>query len=122
MSKYPTTIENIEDLHLRHNKNRQLADGEHTNNTMNRLLVEDVQYGIEMTQANEVWALVQSRPNKYPSQPVKVCIVDTGYDANHEDLPKSSMVTVTYTGFGSPLIDVSRWRLLCCYLFNLRIS
>lgn len=119
MSKYPTTIENIEDLHLRHKKKRQLADGEHTNSTMNRVLAEDQQYGVEMTQADEVWALVQSRPNKYPSEPVKVCIVDTGYDVNHEDLPKSGVVTVTDTGFGSPLIDVSRWRFLCCYLFIL---
>ena len=118
MSKYPTTIENIEDLHLRHNKNRKLADGEHTNeNTMNRVLAEDMQYGVEMTQADEVWALVKSRPNKYPSKPVKVCIIDTGYDVNHEDLPKSGVVTVTYTGLGSPLIDVSRWRFCCCYLF-----
>ena len=36
--------------------------------------------------------------------PLKVCIIDTGYDYNHEDLPKDG-VTTTETKYGTALVD-----------------
>ena len=103
-----TVIEEIissDELHSRH---RQL-----NNSTLNhtsegegfRRLQESQEYGIALTQAPSVWALTKSRPNKYPNTPVKVCIVDTGYDGGHIDLPRSSRVTGTNTGYGNALTD-----------------
>ena len=76
-------------LHLHHN---------------NRTLTESQQYGIGLTQSDLVWAITNAEPNKYPNTPVKVCIVDTGYDGNHQDLPKSG-ITTTQTGYGNALED-----------------
>ena len=62
------------------------------------------QYGLSLTQVPEVWRLTTDYPDKYPNTPVKVCIIDTGYDSLHEDLPKD-WVTGTETGYGDPMID-----------------
>ena len=107
MYKYPyNRIENSsEELHLRHNRN--LQDQPTSNTTMikdHRSLVEQQQYSIEQIQADQVWSLTNSRRNRYPNTPVGVCIVDTGYDKNHEDLPKSGL-TGTNTGYGSAFVD-----------------
>jgi len=90
MYKMPTEIEEIFDSH------RQLEEG-------NRELAENVQYWIGMTQVNKVWDRVRARPNKYRSSRVGVCIVDTGYDLNHEDLPKDAVSAGS--SFGSALSD-----------------
>ena len=57
------------------------------------------------------------RPDRYANTPVKVCVIDTGYDSLHEDLPKmidaenngggggSVAVTGTQTGYGDPMTD-----------------
>eukprot|EP00578_Thalassiosira_sp_NH16_P010537 CAMPEP_0181112464 /NCGR_PEP_ID=MMETSP1071-20121207/19828_1 /TAXON_ID=35127 /ORGANISM="Thalassiosira sp., Strain NH16" /LENGTH=808 /DNA_ID=CAMNT_0023196437 /DNA_START=68 /DNA_END=2494 /DNA_ORIENTATION=+ len=106
MYKYPyNRIEKSEELHLRHNRN--LQDQPTSNTTMikdHRSLVEQQQYSIEQIQADQVWSLTNSRRNRYPNTPVGVCIVDTGYDKNHEDLPKSGL-TGTNTGYGSAFVD-----------------
>ena len=84
--------------HLRH-KDRHL-----TQQQQNRTLMESQQYGIAQIQAPDVWALTKKYPNKYPNTPVKVCIVDTGYDSSHNDLPKVG-VTGTNCGYGNALDD-----------------
>ena len=84
----PTEIEEIFDSH------RQLEEG-------NRELAENVQYWIGMTQVNKVWERVRARPNKYRSSRVGVCIVDTGYDLNHEDLPKDAVSAGITNDMGS---------------------
>mmetsp|Transcript_38199 Transcript_38199/g.70109 ORF Transcript_38199/g.70109 Transcript_38199/m.70109 type:complete len:629 (+) Transcript_38199:208-2094(+) len=83
--------------HLRH-KDRHLKQQQ------NRTLMESQQYGIAQIQASAVWALTKKYPNKYPNTPVKVCIIDTGYDGSHEDLPTVG-VTGTNTGYGDALQD-----------------
>ena len=67
------------------------------------------QYGLYLTQITDVWDHTRADPAKYINTPVKVCIIDTGYDSHHEDLPKSSDVGVsltgTETGSGDPMTD-----------------
>jgi len=46
-----------------------------------RRLNEETPYGIPMVQADETF------PQLSPSDYIKVCVVDTGYDNTHEDLP-----------------------------------
>ena len=105
MYKYPYT--RIEELQVRHKRN--LQDHPINNATTSiihdgRSLQEQQQYGLSLTQAREVWSVTRSRPNKYPNTPVRVCIVDTGYDRTHEDLPKSD-ITSTECGYGDALTD-----------------
>ena len=70
-----------------------------------RQLAEARQYGIDLTQSSSVWShILQSNPASYPNTPVKVCIIDTGYDVNHEDLPKKN-ITGTETSYGDYLVD-----------------
>eukprot|EP00984_Skeletonema_dohrnii_P007715 scaffold2830_cov72-Skeletonema_dohrnii-CCMP3373.AAC.2 len=47
-----------------------------------RRLAEETPYGIDMVNASYVWP-------KTPvmTEPIKICVVDTGYDLGHEDLP-----------------------------------
>ena len=66
------------------------------------LLGENQQYGVDLIQAPQVWKAAENT-NRTIS-PVKVCIIDTGYDYTHEDLPKES-VTTTETRYGSALVD-----------------
>jgi len=49
-----------------------------------RRLAEETPYGIDMVNASYVWP-------KTPvmTEPIKICVVDTGYDLGHEDLPES---------------------------------
>ena len=74
-----------------------------------RSLVEEVTYGASLVGAPTVWQTVASDPDKYRSTPTKVCIVDTGYDVSHPDLPKLEHgLTFTdpeLTGYGNPLED-----------------
>jgi subtilisin family serine protease len=63
-----------------------------------RRLEDIVPYGITLVQAPELW------PSKRKPKPVKVCIVDTGYDITHDDLPKKG-VTSTATNFADAFVD-----------------
>lgn len=51
--------------------------------------VETPPYGIAMVQADQI--------AYNPAHPRKVCIVDTGYDLDHEDLPKAGVAGVDLT-------------------------
>ncbi|KAL7547163.1 hypothetical protein ACHAWF_010485 [Thalassiosira exigua] len=73
----------------------------------NRTLIERDTYGVGLIKAPEVWELTNKRANQYTNTPVKVCIVDTGYDLGHIDLPnKRDGLTSTDTGYGNPYTDV----------------
>lgn len=74
-----------------------------------RQLAEAKQYGIDLTQSSSVWAHIQQSKDEnssssYPNTPVRVCIIDTGYDVTHEDLPKKN-ITGTQTTYGDYLVD-----------------
>eukprot|EP00581_Thalassiosira_minuscula_P000986 CAMPEP_0183747642 /NCGR_PEP_ID=MMETSP0737-20130205/67368_1 /TAXON_ID=385413 /ORGANISM="Thalassiosira miniscula, Strain CCMP1093" /LENGTH=760 /DNA_ID=CAMNT_0025983357 /DNA_START=37 /DNA_END=2316 /DNA_ORIENTATION=+ len=94
---YKLPYNSIEQFPLDSDMHRQLTQ-QH-----NRTLAETQRYGVAQTQAPQVWAATKNNP-KYPNTPVKVCIVDTGYDRTHEDLPQKG-VTGTNTGYGPPLTD-----------------
>mmetsp|Transcript_17065 Transcript_17065/g.37012 ORF Transcript_17065/g.37012 Transcript_17065/m.37012 type:complete len:838 (+) Transcript_17065:119-2632(+) len=89
---------------VRH-KHRHLTQQQQSLPNNRTLVTETQEYGIDLTQSSSVWSLTKSQPNKYPNTPVKVCIVDTGYDGQHEDLPQGDMVTSTDTGYGDGLTD-----------------
>lgn len=73
-----------------------------------RQLAEAKQYGIDLTQSSSAWAHIQQQQSNdassYPNTPVRVCIIDTGYDVTHEDLPKKN-ITGTQTTYGDYLVD-----------------
>lgn len=74
-------------------------------NQQHRQLAEAKQYGIDLTQSSSVWShILQSDPSSYPNTPIRVCIIDTGYDVTHEDLPKLN-ITGTQTSYGDYLVD-----------------
>jgi len=75
-----------------------------TTGNLRRSLEEVEQYGNQLIQANDVLTAVSSQPNRYINTPVKVCIIDTGYNIDHEDLPKDG-VTQTDVGYGSAFVD-----------------
>lgn len=75
-----------------------------TGSNLRRTLEEVEQYGNRLIQADEMLTTVSSQPNRYINTPVKVCIIDTGYDIDHEDLPKDQ-VTQTDVGYGSAFFD-----------------
>lgn len=78
---------------------------QHSAGNLRRSLEEEVQqYGNRLIQADEIWSTVSSQPNRYINTPVKVCIIDTGYNIDHEDLPKTG-VTQTDVGYGSSFLD-----------------
>lgn len=54
----------------------------HDSNVINRRLDERQPYGIAMVQADQLW-------NITPAGKVDVCVVDTGIEDGHEDLPNS---------------------------------
>jgi hypothetical protein len=83
-----------------------VMDKEEEGRKKRRKLVEFQQYGIEITQVSEVWEHINTHPNKYTNTPIKICIIDTGFDSTHEDLPSSNNITTTNTGYGNPLIDM----------------
>ncbi len=87
-------IEDLEDEQQQYN----------TTGNLRRTLEEVEQYGNRLIQANELLTTVSSQPNRYINTPVKVCIVDTGYNIDHEDLPKDQ-VTQTDVGYGSAFFD-----------------
>ncbi len=65
-----TTADEIGDVSSSHHGERRLA--------------EETPYGIDMVNAEYVW-------NKgAPQSTIKICVVDTGYDLGHEDLPTAS--------------------------------
>ena len=51
-----------------------------------RRLAEESPYGIGMVRADEVWG--EDPPAG--AQPITICVVDTGYDDGHDDLPSST--------------------------------
>lgn len=57
-----------------------------------------------MIQAPKIWSATAKHPERYNHTSVKVCIIDTGYDYGHEDLPTDG-VTGTETIYGSALKD-----------------
>ena len=57
-----------------------------------------------MIQAPQVWSAVAKHPSRYNHTSIKICIIDTGYDYGHEDLPTDG-VTWTETIYGSALKD-----------------
>ena len=71
---------------------------------LRRSLEEVEQYGNRLIQTPEILRTVSSQPNQYINTPVKVCIIDTGYNIDHEDLPKDH-VTQTDVGYGSSFFD-----------------
>eukprot|EP00985_Skeletonema_marinoi_P009701 scaffold4522_cov145-Skeletonema_marinoi.AAC.7 len=75
-----------------------------TTGHLRRSLEEVEQYGNQLIQANDILTAVSSQPNRYINTPVKVCIIDTGYNIDHEDLPKDG-VTQTDVGYGSAFVD-----------------
>eukprot|EP00986_Skeletonema_menzelii_P011483 scaffold5909_cov150-Skeletonema_menzelii.AAC.13 len=75
-----------------------------TGNNLRRTLEEVEQYGNRLIQTNDILTTVSSHPNRYINTPVKVCIIDTGYNIDHEDLPKEA-VTQTDVGYGSSFFD-----------------
>jgi len=54
---------------------------------------DEIPYGVRMVQAPEVWAL------SFRGQGVKVCVMDTGIDASHEDFVRSRLTG--FEGVGS---------------------
>jgi len=48
--------------------------------TIRRSLLESRPWGIDMVNVEQLWSLA-------PKEKVKICIIDTGYDVNHPDLP-----------------------------------
>lgn len=59
----------------------EIGDYSNSNHHNERRLAEETPYGITMVNAEYVW-------NKgVPPSTVKICVVDTGYDLGHEDLP-----------------------------------
>ena len=71
---------------------------------LRRTLEEVEQYGNSLIQTPEILRTIASKPNLYINTPVKVCIIDTGYNIDHEDLPKDH-VTQTDVGYGSSFFD-----------------
>ena len=51
-----------------------------------RRLVDSIPYGIDMVAS----AYVNAKPDPVDAQPITICVVDTGYDLGHVDLPNSS--------------------------------
>lgn len=63
-----------------------------------RMLGDTIPYGISLVQAPQLWSA------KRKPTPIKVCIVDTGYDKTHIDLPKGG-ITSTSTTFENAFSD-----------------
>eukprot|EP00984_Skeletonema_dohrnii_P014121 scaffold5902_cov101-Skeletonema_dohrnii-CCMP3373.AAC.3 len=65
-----------------------------------RRLAEETPYGIDMVNASYVWP-------KTPvmTEPIKICVVDTGYDLGHEDLPKESDGIAGFNNYGQSWSD-----------------
>lgn len=59
-----------------------------------RRLAEDVPYGIDMVNASWVWNQ-PAPPTTTTAEPIKICVVDTGYDVKHQDLPNVADHNVT---------------------------
>jgi subtilisin family serine protease len=69
-----------------------------TTRPASRRLEDVVPYGIKLVQAPDLWS-AERKP-----KPVKICIVDTGYDITHDDLP-SEGVTSSNTRFEDAFSD-----------------
>lgn len=81
-------------------------DRENNNLRRNLLTIqeeENQQVGIDLIQAPLVWSALKDT-TQYNHTAIKVCIIDTGYDFGHEDLPTNE-VTGTETIYGSALTD-----------------
>ena len=64
----------------------QLSKEDGADHDHERRLAEQTPYGITMTRANELWDI--NPPEN--AEPIKICVVDTGYDHGHEDLPTAA--------------------------------
>ena len=73
-------------------------------NLRRTLTQETQQIGVDMVQAPKIWEAITEEPERYNHTSIKVCIIDTGYDFGHEDLPTDG-ITVTETIYGSALKD-----------------
>ncbi|MEH8020557.1 S8 family serine peptidase [Rheinheimera metallidurans] len=56
-------------------------------------MAQSTPYGITMVQANQV--------SDSSAGNIKVCIIDTGYQSNHEDLPSSGVTGAAFSGHGN---------------------
>lgn len=54
-----------------------------------RRLDDEVPYGINMVNASHVWG-----QSPATGDPIKICVVDTGYDPTHQDLPNKAQHNV----------------------------
>ena len=70
---------------------------EEDGNDHGRRLAEDVPYGITMVESE----YVNDKPDPVGAQPITICVVDTGYDLGHEDLPNSDHGVDGYSPYGS---------------------
>lgn len=71
------------------------SDGESDDGRLRGLSGEVLPYGIAAVQADSLWSL------GIPEQSVGVCVIDTGMDDGHEDLPNSIDHDVTGTSSNS---------------------
>ncbi len=63
-----------------------------------RRLDDEVPYGIDMVNASHVWG-----QSPATGDPIKICVVDTGYDPTHQDLPNEDDHNVIgHEGAGTP--------------------
>jgi len=98
--KLPISPSSEQASHQMHVKNSN-TNNKHANL---RRTKEIQQYGLDLIQAPLVWEAIESNTKKYTNTPVKVCIIDTGYDYGNEDLPTDD-VTSTETKYGDAFID-----------------
>ncbi len=70
-----------------------------------RRLAENLPYGIDMVNASWVW------DQDPPADPIKICVVDTGYDSGHPDLPKEVEHNVKgwHAGIGTSSTPYGKW-------------
>jgi serine protease len=78
---YDSTNDVLKKQHMRHNKQTRVEN--ETRDENHRILTDTVPYGIPMVQADQV--------SYDSSNPRTVCIIDSGYDLGHEDLPSTNV-------------------------------
>jgi serine protease len=112
--RYPTMMRGYDsnDLFKQHRSHKETRDENH------RKLIETVPYGIPMVQADQV--------SYDSSNPRTVCIIDTGYDLSHEDLPSTNVdgysVDANFTwkqdGYGHGTHVAGRYKINAWGLFD----
>ena len=80
---WPDEIQEDDDMIKSYLRNGGSTTNSTSSGRQHRQLAEETPYGITMVQANN--NLFKTTPRA--STAIKVCVVDTGYDKNHNDLP-----------------------------------